>query len=362
MYLFGFGARSIVPSLWQRAGCRSFQSRAGPSEANARNGQTTYTQHDPFALALCLLGTIIRNLFNRWWIFRIRVDFTNSTEQLYDIHNNFSIPLCRNILESGASVNIYMFFGGTNFGFTAGEFTNSDLYLFIDLSIGHFPGANDWGTGKYMADITSYDYDAVMTEAGDPNGPKYTKVKEVIEQHFKLPVGAVPATKRKMTLPSVELYAKTKLLSADGRKFLGTNGRRSSANPLSFEQLRQYSGLVLYEATLPKIEINPTLLTVNELHDRAYVLLDDSLVGILSRENNISSLPINGARGQKLQILVENQGRINFDVFDDFKVLLVVVQRQSDEINWDFFCFRVFWAMSPFRHSTGHSRKWSIGL
>lgn len=173
-----------------------------------------------------------------------------------------------------------------------------------------------------MADITSYDYDAVMTEAGDPNGLKYTKIKEVIEKHFKLAVGAVPTTKRKMTLPSVELYAKIKLLSADGRKFLGTNGRRSSPNPLSFEQFRQYSGLVLYEATLPKIEINPTLLTVNKLHDRAYVLLDDALVGILSRENNINSMPINGARGQKLQILVENQGRINFNVFDDFKVLI----------------------------------------
>lgn len=184
-------------------------------------------------------------------------------------------------------------------------------------------GANDWGTGKYMADITSYDYDAVMTEAGDPNGLKYTKIKDVIEMHFKLPVGAVPATKRKMSLPSVKLSAKIKLLSTDGRKYFGTNGLQSSSNPLSFEQLRQYSGLVLYEATLPHIEINPTLLTVNKLHDRAYVLLDDALIGLLSRENNISSLPINGVRGQKLQILVENQGRINFNVFDDFKVHIV---------------------------------------
>uniref|UniRef100_A0A1A9W869 Glycoside hydrolase 35 catalytic domain-containing protein n=1 Tax=Glossina brevipalpis TaxID=37001 RepID=A0A1A9W869_9MUSC len=52
----------------------------------------------------------------------------------------------RTILTYNASVNIYMFFGGTNFGFTA--------------------GANDWGFGRYSADITSYDYDAVMDEAG----------------------------------------------------------------------------------------------------------------------------------------------------------------------------------------------------
>lgn len=247
----------------------------------------------------------------------------------YDIHNNFRFHSV-GIYWRVAPASIFICFSVERISDSRQVGANCDWYLFTDLSIGCFPGANDWGTGKYMADITSYDYDAVMTEAGDPNGLKYTKVKEVIEQHFKLPVGAVPATKRKMTLPSVELYAKIKLLSADGRKSLGTNGRRSSSNPLSFEQLRQYSGLVLYEATLPKIEINPTLLTVNGLHDRAYVLLDEALVGILSRENNISSLPINGVRGQKLQILVENQGRINFNVFDDFKVLVVMVTRHSE--------------------------------
>lgn len=41
-----------------------------------------------------------------------------------------------------------MFFGGTNFGFTAGANYN------LDGGIG------------YAADITSYDYDAVMDEAG----------------------------------------------------------------------------------------------------------------------------------------------------------------------------------------------------
>ncbi len=46
------------------------------------------------------------------------------------------------MLEAGASVNIYMFFGGTNFGFTAGA--NGPL-------VGGY-------RGEYTADITSYDY------------------------------------------------------------------------------------------------------------------------------------------------------------------------------------------------------------
>lgn len=58
-----------------------------------------------------------------------------------------------------ASVNFYMFFGGTNFGFWA--------------------GANDWGIGRYMADITSYDYDAPLTEPGDL-APKYYVLRSVI--------------------------------------------------------------------------------------------------------------------------------------------------------------------------------------
>jgi beta-galactosidase len=58
-----------------------------------------------------------------------------------------------------ASVNFYMFFGGTNYGFWA--------------------GANDWGIGKYMADITSYDYDAPLSEPGDLT-PKYYILRSVI--------------------------------------------------------------------------------------------------------------------------------------------------------------------------------------
>lgn len=188
-----------------------------------------------------------------------------------------------------------------------------------------------------MADITSYDYDAVMTESGDPNGLKYIKIKEVIERHFNLPIAVEPEPRPKMKLPSVKLMTIGTLLSADGRKYLGTNGIRTNLIPLSFEQLQQFSGLVLYETTLPQIDINPTLLTVNKLHDRAHILLDGILIGILSRENNINSMPINAGRGQKLQIFVENQGRINFNVFDDHKVcgeiIKIVLKRNTK------FCF-----------------------
>jgi len=49
----------------------------------------------------------------------------------------------------------------------------TDLYFKI--------GANDWGIGKYMADITSYDYDAPMDEAGNPT-VKYRIFREIIQK------------------------------------------------------------------------------------------------------------------------------------------------------------------------------------
>ena len=53
------------------------------------------------------------------------------------------------IINRGASVNFYMFHGGTNFGFTSGAITLE--------------------RGYYTADVTSYDYDCPITEDGRPN-------------------------------------------------------------------------------------------------------------------------------------------------------------------------------------------------
>lgn len=60
------------------------------------------------------------------------------------------------------------------------------------------------------------------------------------------------------------------------------------------------------------------------------------VVGILSRENLANAMAINAAAsGKKIQILVENQGRINYNVANDFKGILSAV-RINDAIlkNW----------------------------
>jgi beta-galactosidase len=73
------------------------------------------------------------------------------------------------ILKAGASVNFYMFHGGTNFGF--------------------MNGANNYGTLEPT--VTSYDYDSPVSEAGDLT-EKYYEFKKVISKYTKVEDDILP--------------------------------------------------------------------------------------------------------------------------------------------------------------------------
>lgn len=124
-----------------------------------------------------------------------------------------------------------------------------------------------------QSDITSYDYDAPMSESGDAT-PKYHIIRDVIKDYLPLPNISIPVETPKMKLPTVELHAKTTLLSADSRRFLG-NPLIKSKKPKTFEELQQFSGFVLYETELPKLKKDPSVLEIPTLHDRAIVSIDN---------------------------------------------------------------------------------------
>lgn len=215
------------------------------------------------------------------------------------------------MLDDGASVNFYMFYGGTNFGFTA--------------------GANNGGPGKYQPDITSYDYDAPMDESGDPT-EKYHKIREIVGRYLTLPNIPVPTALPKKAYGFVRLTEVCSILSSNGRKYIST-GNVSAVKPLTFEALNQYSGLVLYEADLPDKRQDPSILRVNGIRDRGYVYIDDTLVGILSREHSSFQIPISASSDRRLQILVENQGRINYGEMNDSKGIVGDVLLDKKIIN-----------------------------
>ncbi|MEU2236275.1 glycoside hydrolase family 35 protein [Streptomyces vietnamensis] len=208
------------------------------------------------------------------------------------------------LLAAGASVNIYMLHGGTNFGLTS--------------------GANDKGT--YRPTVTSYDYDALLDEAGDPT-PKYEAFRGVIARHAPVPDEPVPAPGPKLAPTVVELDASAGLF--DQTRLFGRPVRAD--RPLTMEQLGQSFGFVLYEAELPTA--GATVLRVGEVRDRAQVFVDGQPVGVLEREHHEHALAFLTPRsGARLTVLVENQGRVNYGAgIHDRKGLLGRVTVNGEE-------------------------------
>jgi beta-galactosidase len=183
------------------------------------------------------------------------------------------------LLTAGASVNIYMFHGGTNFGFTN--------------------GAND--KGIYEPTITSYDYDAPLSEDGFPTD-KYFAFRDVIAKHFPVPE-EVPARRAEAPESVVSVASTVPLLQA--ADMLGTPLHSAGPVPAS-DATGQYRGFHLYERHLA----HGGVLAFDGIRDRAQFFLDGLPAGTLSRELGEHSIAL--PRGGHLQILVEDQGRVNY--------------------------------------------------
>ncbi|XP_056664138.1 beta-galactosidase-1-like protein isoform X3 [Monodelphis domestica] len=205
----------------------------------------------------------------------------------------------QNMLELGANVNMYMFHGGTNFGYWSG----ADFKKI------------------YQPVTTSYDYDAPLSEAGDPT-PKLLVIQSVISKFQELPLGPFPLPSPKMKFGPVTLK-----LAGDLLNFLNVlcpDEPIQSHLPLTFEAVKQDYGFLLYRTQLPQNLTKPTPLWVknNGVRDRAYVMLDGVSQGILERDKD-EALFMTGQAGSTLDVLLENMGRISFGYnISDFKGLI----------------------------------------
>ena len=189
------------------------------------------------------------------------------------------------VLGAGISINMYMFHGGTTRGF--------------------MNGANYKGYTPYEPQISSYDYDAPLDEAGNAT-PKFMAFREVIQKH--LPAGQhlpeVPAAKSTISIPEIKLTQETPVTS------LLTKGVKNST-PLTFEDLNQDYGFVWYHTTLNGGKSG--ILKLKDLRDYAIIMVNGQRQAVLDRRLNQDSIQLTLPKGQvKLDILVENLGRINF--------------------------------------------------
>jgi len=218
-------------------------------------------------------------------------------------------------LQNGISFNLYMAHGGTNFGFTS--------------------GANYDKTHDIQPDLTSYDYDAPVSEAGWVT-PKYDSIRNVISKyiHFKLPL--VPAPIPVIEIPMVKLTRVADVLSSAEKMTAVT-----SETPLTFEQLNQGYGYVLYTRHFNQ-PISGTL-EIAGLRDYATVYVNGEKVGELNRNTKHYTLEIDVPFNATLEILVENMGRINYgaEIVHNTKGIISPVKINDMEIVGDWSMYKL---------------------
>eukprot|EP01018_Ginkgo_biloba_P020979 Gb_33158 [translate_table: standard] len=178
------------------------------------------------------------------------------------------------ILSKNGSAVLYMAHGGTNFGFFSGANT----------------GEND---SDYRPDITSYDYDAPISEAGDIDSPKFKALRDVIGRYSPNPLPAVPSTIERKTYGVVRLQKIASLFEALELLSEPPEGHLSE-NPVTMESLQQAKhdfseyiqpsypffidliqtfGFILYQSTLPPRTGFGSTLSIALVHDRAQVFV-----------------------------------------------------------------------------------------
>ena len=215
-------------------------------------------------------------------------------------------------LKNDVSINFYMVHGGTNFAFTS--------------------GANYDKRRDIQPDLTSYDYDAPISEAGWVT-PKYDSIRTVIKNYVKN-VPEAPARIPVIEIPSIKLNKVADVLGWAERM------TPVSANqPLTFEQLNQGYGYVLYSRRFNQ-PISGTL-SIPGLRDYAVIYIDGEKVGELNRNTQTYDMEINVPFNATLQILVENMGRINYgsEIVHNTKGIISPVTIAGQEIsgNWEMY-------------------------
>lgn len=209
------------------------------------------------------------------------------------------------LVDLDASINLYMFFGGTNFGFMSGANIDDNM--------------------QYLADVTSYDYDGYVTEFGAPRKHKFVPMQTMLrrfwkslgQEHFfedtledlpKLPIISAYAGPVHLT-ESIPLYDVLELVA---------DNTVTSEQPLSMEAAGGDFGFVMYRHQLTDAagENRDRILRMNGVRDFAYVLLDGVVVKTVDRnretdKDGLKTIPIPpGTR--ELDIIVENRGRVNY--------------------------------------------------
>ena len=213
--------------------------------------------------------------FNRWGepiIKRAGQDLANEVKEMLAV----------------GSLNLYMFHGGTNFGFYNGCSARGALDL---------------------PQVSSYDYDALLTEAGEPTD-KYYQVQKAIKEACPEVWQAKPRTKQLAALGTFPIENSVSLLAIKDQLM----APQESMYPLTMEAASTGYGYLLYSVQLKNYH-RENKLKVVEASDRLHIFTDGQLQAIQYQETLGEELLIQGAPDKEtieLDVLVENLGRVNY--------------------------------------------------
>ncbi len=219
------------------------------------------------------------------------------------------------LISNHKSWNLYVIHGGTNFGWMAGA---------------NYGGTQKWGDA-YQPDITSYDYDAPISEDGTLK-PKFFAIQRLLKKYGAKP-GPLPAP---TPMISIEKIA----LSPAGHVFDYLPIPVKRPQPVPMEALGQHFGYILYRTQL--IGHHSGKLVLTDLHDYADVFVNGKFIGNLDRSQNRMSIDLPKTTGDtppQLDILVEAMGRINFGKYllDRKGITERVTLNGMTLMNWEIF-------------------------
>ncbi len=190
----------------------------------------------------------------------------------------------KDMLDRKISFSLYMAHGGTTFG--------------------QWGGAN---TPPYSTMLTSYDYDAPISEAGWET-EKFHAVRKLLGNYLNegesIPE-SIPAAKKVISIPQFKVSEVAPLFDN-----LPKAVEIDTIQPM--ELFDQGWGTIIYRTTLPKGGVD-RMLVIDEVHDWAIVYVGEQEIGRLDRRKGETKLilPIT-ATDTELTILVEAMGRVNF--------------------------------------------------
>ncbi|XP_018321352.1 beta-galactosidase-1-like protein 3 [Agrilus planipennis] len=244
--------------------------------------------------------------------------FDHWGEQHHTVSPRSFSQIYKEILSYPASVNIYMFIGGTSFGFMNGA---------------NIEGLNVDNKG-YQPDTNSYDYDAPLTEIGDYT-EKYYVVKQLIEKYnpIKTKLPQLPRPINRTSLPST--YIQEQLLLIDILSQVQEKVRSNRTMAMEYLPINNGSGqsygYIVYRKENIDISAGSILKIEGRVCDTVLVLVNGQLVskplrtpsdldrfGYWRLKDSTLTLSSVNLTGATLELVVENWGRVNYGKLNQF--------------------------------------------